>query len=101
MARTPLLSRFQQLFRDFDEAERTGRSVADVRSSRLSRRDFLKAGAATAGAFAMSGPLGRLAAAASPPRIAIVGPSGMTRRTRRCSARARVRTITGTRIAAT
>src|SRR5438105_8588261 len=72
MARTPLLSRFQQLFRDFDEAERTGRSVADVRSSRLSRRDFLKAGAATAGAFAMSGPLGRLAAAASPPRIAIV-----------------------------
>src|SRR5438270_5531959 len=73
MARTPLLSRFQQLFRDFDEAERTGRSVADVRSSRLSRRDFLKAGAATAGAFAMSGPLGRLAAAASPPRIAIIG----------------------------
>ena len=73
MARTPLLSRFQQLFRDFDEAERTGCSVADVRSSRLSRRDFLKAGAATAGAFAMSGPLGRLAAAASPPRIAIVG----------------------------
>src|SRR2546423_10410448 len=73
MARTPLLGRFQQLFRDFDEAERTGRSVADVRSSRLSRRDFLKAGAATAGAFAMSGPLGRLAAAASPPRIAIVG----------------------------
>src|SRR5438874_3159653 len=73
MARTPLLSRFQQLFRDFDEAERTGRSVADIRSSRLSRRDFLKAGAATAGAFAMSGPLGRLAAAAPPPRIAIVG----------------------------
>src|SRR2546423_7087536 len=73
MARTPLLGRFQQLFRDFDEAERTGRSFADVRSSRLSRRDFLKAGAATAGAFAMSGPLGRLAAAASPPRIAIVG----------------------------
>ncbi len=28
MARTPLLSRFQQLFWDFDEAERTGRSVA-------------------------------------------------------------------------
>src|SRR2546430_6490081 len=73
MARTPLLSRFQQLFRDFDEAERTGRSVADIRSSRLSRRDFLKAGAATAGAFAMSGPLGRFAAAAAPPRIAIVG----------------------------
>src|SRR6266550_2844524 len=73
MARTPLLSRFQQLFRDFDEAERTGRSVADVRSSRLSRRDFLKAGAATAGALAMSGPLGRLATAAPPPRIAIVG----------------------------
>src|SRR5436190_17059878 len=73
MARTPLLSRFQQLFRDFDEAERTGRSAADIRSSRLSRRDFLKAGAATAGAFAMSGPLGRLAFAAPPPRIAIVG----------------------------
>src|SRR5207247_10347069 len=73
LARPPRLSRFQQLFLDFDEAERTGHSVAEVRSSRLSRRDFLKAGAATAGAFAMSGALGRLAVAASAPRIAIVG----------------------------
>ncbi|HET7467264.1 MAG TPA: NAD(P)/FAD-dependent oxidoreductase [Candidatus Dormibacteraeota bacterium] len=62
MARTPLLSRFQEMFAAFDRAE-----------SRFSRRDFLKAGAATAGALAMSGPLGSLAAAASAPRIAIVG----------------------------
>ena len=34
MARTPLLSRIQQLFQDFDEAERSGRAVA-ARSSVL------------------------------------------------------------------
>jgi len=77
MARTPLLSRFQQLFADFDEAERSGRSVPEVQTERwkasLSRRDFLKAGGATFGALAMGGPLASLAAAASAPRIAIVG----------------------------
>src|SRR5712692_3238662 len=44
---------------------------------RLSRRDFLKAGGATVGAAALSGPLGALAAAAAraagTSRIAIVG----------------------------
>ena len=73
MARTPLLSRVQQLFEDFSHAEATGTSVADVqaaRGERRSRRDFLKAGAVTAaGALAWSArPL-----AAPAPRIAILG----------------------------
>ena len=75
MARTPLLSRFQQLFADFDEAERSGRSVHDVQEDRLklrlSRRDFLKATGATAGALALSGPLGKMVGPS--PRIAIIG----------------------------
>jgi monoamine oxidase len=73
MARTPLLSRLQQLCRDFDEAEATGRPVADVQADRAggkSRRDFLKV--ATAGAAgAMAWPVRTLAGPA--PRIAIVG----------------------------
>jgi monoamine oxidase len=75
MARTPLLSRFQQLFEDFEEAERTGRSVEQVQKERrlvgLSRRDFLKASAASAGALVLSGPLGKLVLPS--PRIAIIG----------------------------
>ena len=43
MARTPLLSRFQELFEDFDEAERSGRTVDSVqeerRQMRLTRRN--------------------------------------------------------------
>jgi monoamine oxidase len=81
MPRTPLLRRFQALFEDFDEAERSGRSVEAVqeerRQIRLTRRGFLKAGGATVGAAALSGPLGALAAAAAraagTSRIAIVG----------------------------
>jgi monoamine oxidase len=77
MARTPLLSRFQQLFADHLEAERTGRSVSEVaearRRRRVSRRDFLKAGGATVGALAVSGPLSTFAARASTPRIGIIG----------------------------
>src|SRR5229473_4245606 len=77
MARTPLLSRFQQLFADHVEAERTGRSVSEVAEARLkrnlSRRDFLKAGGATVGALAMTGPLSTFAAKASTPRIGIIG----------------------------
>jgi monoamine oxidase len=81
MPRTPLLRRFQALFEDFDEAERSGRSVEAVqeerRQIRLTRRGFLKAGGATVGAAALSGPLGALAAAATraagTSRIAIVG----------------------------
>ena len=75
MARTPLLSRFQCLFEDFEEAERSGRSVEAVQDERrklsLSRRDFLKVTGATLGAAAFGGALGALAAQA--PRIAIVG----------------------------
>src|SRR5579859_4191796 len=75
MARTPLLSRFQQLFADFDEAERSGRSVHDVQEHRLklrlSRRDFLKVTGATAGALAMGVPIGKLPTPTA--RIGIVG----------------------------
>src|ERR1700758_3082260 len=77
MARTPLLSRFQQLFADHERAERSGRSVEEVQRERkkasLSRRDFLKAGAATAGALAMGGPLESVAARASTARVGIIG----------------------------
>jgi monoamine oxidase len=81
MARTPLLSRFQELFDDFDEAERSGRAVESVqqerRQARLSRRDFLKVGGAAVGVAALSGPMAVWAAANKPSgrqgRIAIVG----------------------------
>jgi monoamine oxidase len=82
MARTPLLSRFQDLFDDFDEAERSGRTVEAVqqgrRQMRLTRRDFLKAGGAAVGAAALSGPLAALAATSmrggtQQGRIAIIG----------------------------
>src|SRR5438067_13407391 len=75
MARTPLLSRFQQLFQDFDEAERSGQSVAAVQEKRqrlrLTRRDFLKTTGAAAGALALGGPLGKMVRPS--PKIAIVG----------------------------
>ena len=77
MARTPLLSRFQQLFADFDEAERTGRTIDQVqderRKARLSRRDFLKATGATIGAAALAGTVPAFARATSAPRIGIIG----------------------------
>ena len=78
MARTPLLSRLVALSEDFDLAERTGRSVAEVRSERqsgLTRRDFLKAAGVAAGAALV--PTAAFAAgtrpASSQGRIAIVG----------------------------
>jgi monoamine oxidase len=75
LARTPLLSRFQRLFEDFDEADRSGRSLEAVQEERrrlsLSRRDFLKVTGATLGAAAFGGALGALAA--QTPRIAIIG----------------------------
>jgi monoamine oxidase len=75
MARTPLLSRFQQLFEDFEEAERSGQSVEAVQQERwrlrLTRRDFLKTTGAAAGALALGGPLAKMALPS--PRIAIVG----------------------------
>ena len=55
MARTPLLSKFQELYR----------------REAVSRRDFIKAAGATVGAAAFSGPISVFAS--SPPRIAIVG----------------------------
>ena len=75
MARTPLLSRFQELVDDFREADRSGLTVEAVqeerRQMRLTRRDFLKTAGAAVGAVAL---VGRLPAfAASPPRIAIIG----------------------------
>src|SRR2546425_6452952 len=81
MARSPLLRRFQALFEDYDEAERSGRSVRAVqeegRLRRLTRRDFIKVGGATLGAAALSGPVAALASAAKPigsqGRIAIIG----------------------------
>ena len=81
MARTPLLSRFQELFADFDEAERSGRTVESVqeerRQMRLTRRDFLKVGGAAVGAAALSGPITALAAphrtGGTQGRIAIIG----------------------------
>jgi monoamine oxidase len=81
MARTPLLSRFQDLFDDFDEAERSGRTVEAVqqerRQMRISRRDFLKAGGAAVGAAALSGPIAAWAATQKPTgrqgSIAIIG----------------------------
>ena len=75
MARTPLLSKFLRLVDDFEEADRSGRSVEAVQEERrnlsLSRRDFLKVTGATLGAAAFGGALGAIAAQS--PRIAIIG----------------------------
>lgn len=77
MARTPLLSRFQSLFADYEEAERSGRSVEAVQQkrlqARLSRRDFLKVTGATVGAAALAGSVPAFARAGSAPRIGIMG----------------------------
>jgi monoamine oxidase len=81
MARSPLLRRFQALFEDFDEAERSGRPLRAVqeerRQMRLTRRDFLKVSGATVGAAALGGPVAAFASAPKPiakqGRIAIIG----------------------------
>src|SRR2546427_2180146 len=81
MARSPLLRRFQALFEDFDEAERSGHSVKAVqeerRQMRLTRRDFLKVTGATVGAAAFAWPIAGLGASTTPlrnqGRIAIIG----------------------------
>jgi monoamine oxidase len=81
MARTALLRRFQALFADFEEAERSGRSPQEVREQRrqmgLTRRDFLKVTGATVGAAALGGPVAALASGGKPGgtqgRIAIIG----------------------------
>src|SRR5258708_381658 len=75
MARTPLLTKFQQLFEDFSEAEPTGRTVGDVQQQRLhrgpTRREVLKAGGAALAAATVLGPARLFGASA--PRIVIVG----------------------------
>ena len=81
MPRTPLLRKFQVLFEDFDEAERSGRTVEAVQEERslmrLTRRDFLKATGVTVGAAALGGPVAAMAAIRPKPggtsRIAIIG----------------------------
>ena len=81
MARSPLLRRFQALFEDFDEAERSGRSLQAVqeerRQMRLTRRDFLKVTGATVGAAALGGHVAALAStgqrSGTQGRIAIIG----------------------------
>jgi monoamine oxidase len=73
MARTELLSRFQQLYRDFHAAGIAGKSVAAMqderRHARASRRDFLKT---AGGAAAVALGAGRVHAGPQP-RIVIVG----------------------------
>ena len=81
MARSPLLSRLQALFDDFEEAVRSGRSLEAVqearRHMRFTRRDFLKATGAAVGAAALSGPAAAFASTArrsgTQGRIAIIG----------------------------
>src|SRR2546428_13719771 len=81
MPRTPLLRKFQVLFEDFEEAERSGRTVEAVQEGRslmrLTRRDFLKATGVTVGAAALGGPVAAMAAIRPKPggtsRIAIIG----------------------------
>jgi monoamine oxidase len=74
MARTHLLAFFQQLYRDFEEADASGKSIAAVQDERradLSRRDFLKVSGAVAAAASFAKPIGLHAAAQ--PRIVIIG----------------------------
>src|SRR5579864_7206413 len=77
MARTPLLSRLQSLASDFAHADGAGRTVQALqeerRQNRLTRRDFLKAAGAAAGAAALSGTLPAFARAASAARVGIMG----------------------------
>ena len=75
MARTDLLTRLQQLFRDFQAAELSGQSVIDIQNQRLhttsTRREFLKAAGVTGAIAALEAPARLLAG--PQPRIAIVG----------------------------
>src|SRR5690348_15957964 len=78
MPRSPLMSRVLRLAKDVYDAESRGISVDQVRSersSRLSRRDFLKGTGAAAAGLALAGPGNLLRAAAAPrqPGIAVIG----------------------------
>jgi monoamine oxidase len=82
MARTPLLRSFQRLAAEHRVAERLGIPPAELRGRRYSRAEFLKRAGLTGASVAVAGPALRAlpAAAASAPRIAIVGGgiSGLT-----------------------
>src|SRR5262245_46117420 len=74
MARTHLMAFFQQLYRDFEESDASGKSVTAVQDDRrtdVSRRDFLKASGAITAAASFVKPIGLLAA--RQPRIVIIG----------------------------
>src|SRR5262249_6829561 len=75
MARNDLLTPLQQLFRDFQAAERSGQSVIDIQNQRLhttsTRREFLKTAGVTGAIAALEAPARLLAG--PQPRIAIVG----------------------------
>ena len=75
MARTPLLTRFQELFEDFAEAERSHRSVEQVQRERtFTRRQVLKAGGALAAGAALGPHLQAFAAGSRfQGSVAIVG----------------------------
>jgi len=71
VARTPLIHRLRSLYRNFAEAEATGRSVIEVQAAHRNptRRDVLAAGASGVAAVVFPRP----APAAPSPRIVIVG----------------------------
>ena len=80
MARTPLLRRFQELFQDYLEGERYGRSIEEVQEeravrarARLSRRDFLKVTGAAVGAAALTRTVPAFATPSTTARIGIMG----------------------------
>ena len=81
MARTNIAKFLEQLYRDYAEAERTGKSVHQVQEERfegaITRRDLIKAGGVAVTAAALGGPLNLgeswKASAAVTPRIAIIG----------------------------
>ena len=75
MARTPLLTRFQQLFADFSEAEHSHRSVERVQHDRtFTRRQVLQAGGALAASAALGPQLQAFAGGAQfQGTVAIVG----------------------------
>ena len=74
MARTQLLNWFQQLYRDFEVARVSGKSVSSIQDERLvsrtGRRDFLKTAGVIAAA-SLANPSRVIAG--QQPRIAIVG----------------------------
>src|SRR5215510_10884169 len=75
MARTDLLPRLQQLFREFQAAELSGPSVIDIPNQRFhttsTRREFLKTVGVTGAIAAFEAPARQLAGPRA--RIAIVG----------------------------